>query len=556
MSNHVDLPNLDEDLVRMPADILEDLAEMGRSSLFFFSKAVLGYNKLTEKCHGPVCEWYDRNGMRFKMLLMPRDHYKTTVGTISRSLQAVCKNPERRRLILNEVGTNTERWLRTIQSHAEKNKRFRTLYSKIIPKDLRKVRWNSTETDFVRQGHYPEPTIVGLGMTGTKTSQHFTDITVDDPVSEEAAKSPKVMQDAIDRLKTLEAIFVEPEDGTLDVVGTRWTFHDVFDFLMKAYGNDLSIFKRSVIENDELIFPELMSWKTLARIRRTQGEYLFSCLYMNTPRNPDLQDFNVDDIKFFEFTPDYKGVILFAHDGTEVDRWRLDQLDITATIDPAPPPAKQIADNDRNGMTTVGISPKNQIIVLDAWGERTSPLRVIEHMLWVQQVFKPRLWGIESVAYQRALKYFVQQVASELGVYFNIEDIPAKGEKTGRIRGLQPMAATGRIYLHPTQHLLRNEMSEFPLGKHDDILDSFSMHLGLFRGQMSQERWAKYKDAERRLLSDIRAESHANPMFQLASGLYVPDQRLLLPRGASSDLDPDDDVPYQPGTWQDHTFGG
>ena len=82
----------------------------------------------------------------------------------------------------------------------------------------------------------------------------------------------------------------------------------------------------------------------------------------------------------------------------------------------------------------------------------------------------------------------------------HVQDIPAKGKKEHRIRGLQPVAATGHLYILPTQHILRGELSEFPLGQHDDVLDALAMQLHLWRGLLSPERMERYKRSEDRLL--------------------------------------------------------
>jgi hypothetical protein len=82
-------------------------------------------------------------------------------------------------------------------------------------------------------------------------------------------------------------------------------------------------------------------------------------------------------------------------------------------------------------------------------------------------------------------------------------DLKAPGKNKIHIRGLQPIAATGHLYIDPSMHLLRNELSDFPLGEFDDVADALALGQQLWRGMMSQERWAKYKESEKKLLQDI-----------------------------------------------------
>jgi hypothetical protein len=492
-----DIPHLDNTIVQLPSDIREDLAERGKNDLMFFDKGILGFKDMTVGCHGPMCAFADQNEKQFKLILVPRDHLKTSTFTIGGTMQRVVRDPESRNLIANESATNAQRMLRAIRQHAESNRVFRALYSDIIPKHTSKTRWNDEELQFNRQGHYPEPSIDSIGMTGAVTSRHYTHITYDDPISEEAVKSDKVMQDTINRMSTALDLLTDPAHDSIWLVGTRWALHDVYSVWMKIFGDQLGRFIRSAIEDGDPIWPERFTLEVLAIKRQILGEYKFSCLMMNNPRNEELQDMNVKDLRFWHWANDETVVVLMDQQGNELRRVPLEKLDITTTVDLAA--AEKIAD-DRNCITTVGITPWNECIILDSWAKRCTPLTVLEYLFEIKKRFSPRAFGIEDVAYQKAFKYFVKQQCEQRGVYMNIVPLKAVGKKEVRIRGLQPLLATGRIYAHPTQHVLRSELADFPLGEHDDTIDGLSMHLQLFRGQMSPDRWDKYKKAEQSLL--------------------------------------------------------
>jgi hypothetical protein len=541
-----DIPNLDPSIEKLPAEMREDLAETGRSSLFFFNKAVLGFKDLTEGCHGPLCEFADRNVKQFKLMLYPRDHLKTSCITIGGGLQRQTKNVEHRQLIRNESAGNAESFLRAIRQHAEGNRVFRALYSDIIPKNVRAVRWNDSELDFARKGSYPEPSITALGMTSAATSKHFTHITYDDPISEEAVKSDKVMQEAIDRMKTSLDLLVDQEVDSIWTVGTRWALWDVYSVWKDIFKGKLGIIARSIIEKDEIIWPERFTAEGIALKRSLLGEYLFSCTQMNNPRNTELQDLNVDDFRFWSWDGDTH-VILYGRNGEEIDRWRLDQLDITTTVDLAP---AETVNSDRNAIATVGVSPKNQAIVLDSWAKRGDPLKLIEHLFWLKRRFNVRAFGIEDINYQKALKYIVRQMGLDQGLYLNVVPVKPGGKGKPHIRGLQPLMATGRLYIHPTQHILRNEAADYPLGEHDDALDALALQLQLFRGQMAPERWAKYKESERKLLRVLQGKARDPGAPVDAQGLVITPNR----RKGILDID-EDDIEDVPQRWSDMVIG-
>lgn len=515
-----DLPILDDSIVRLPADIRQDLANRGRQDLFFFNAAVLGHRDITAHCHGLLTAWLDLNPTNFKLILMPRDHLKTSVVTIAGAMQKVVRDTNKRILIANESGTNAGRFLGSIKQHAESNKVFRALYSEVIPKDPRKSgMWNDSELKFNRTVNVPEPTIDSIGMTGAFTSRHYTDIICDDPISEEAIKSEKIMADTISRMGSFVSLLVNAGTDSIWLVGTRWALFDCYsDWLRKLgtadEGGKVAVFARGAIEDGQPIWPERFPLDVLAMKRAAyDSEYKWSCLMMNNPRNAELQDLNVEDLRTWEYANSAETRIrLFDKNGTIIREHNLDELDVTCTVDPAG--AEKIKD-DRNAIVTVGVTPYNEAIVLDAWGKRCTPMEVIDHLFDVKIRFHPRVFGIENVGYQRTLKTWLTYFAEKKGLYFNIVPLPAKGKKDHRIRAIQPYMATGRVYIRGNQFLLRQEISDYPLGKHDDVVEAFSMHTMLWRGQMSPEARTKFREQEQKLINRILRNQRGSVAPQL-----------------------------------------
>jgi len=424
--------------------------------------------------------------------------------------------------------------LGAIKQHAESNRIFRTLYSSLIPK--RPTRWSSEELEFVRDWRGPEPSIDTMGMTGAMTSRHYTHITVDDPISEEATKSELVMQDIITRIDKIFSLMVKPTDDTFDLIGTRWALHDVYSHFLKRLGHRFAVFARGATIDDKPIFPELITLEILADIRSHIGEYMYSCLYMNNPRDVANQDFNVKDLRFWRWSTDQETVLLYDDEGLIEREWPLSVLDINVSVDLA---VSEKITNDKNAVVTTGTTPDGRVIVLDTWVKRCTPLDVIERLFWLKQRYAPRQFGIEGVAYQKAFKYFLRAECEQRNQYMNIIELKAIPSRRGtgsntkemRIRGLQPIAAVGRLYVLPTQHELRNELADFPLGEHDDCIDALAHQLTMWRGLVSLERMARYKRSEDMLLTRLR---------QGFGGNFVIEEN---DRGA--DLDPDE-VGYHP----------
>lgn len=537
----VDLPNQDPKIQAIPHDYRTDLATVLAGDLYSFAKGVCGFNAMTERAHGPMCVFldaqqpkFDENGVqigvfKIKGCGMPRATFKSSIGTIARPLQQLCQNRNRTKAIFNEAATNAQGFLRSQRQIAEGSKVFRTFWSDLIPRDYKKVRWNDSQLDFNREIIRPEPSISAHGITGTLVSQHWDDLVFDDIISEEAAKSEKVMNDATDRARKYRSLMVDPEDSTLSIMFTRWGFADTYSVLFRDIGADMVLLLRGAIENDEPIFPERLGWKTLAKIRREVGEYMFSCLYMNNPRNIEVQDFNVDDLRFFELreSGDETLVILFDGDGREFRRYNLDQLQIYGTVDLA---AAEKTTSDRNAIAVCGICPTGESVVLESWAKRCTPIELMTQIFFLHRRFAPQKWGIEDTAYQKAFKYFVRDYADREDLYLNVVPVSIPrgggGKYKPHIRGLQPIAATHRLYIQAHQHILRNELADYPLSEHDDAADSLALQLQLWENQMSPQRWRRYKEIEAEVIADIEDQARLFKSEFLDGDVRDPDDNL------------------------------
>lgn len=495
----IDLPNLDDTVTRLPEDIRQDLAVAASSDLFSFCRGVLGYKDLTMSCHGPLCVFFDTNENRFKLTLQPRGHLKTTIGTIGRNLQKVVRNPEVRVLIGNETATNAQRFLGAIKSHAENNRIFRSLYSHVLPRGTRPNHWSNEELLFHREGNYPEPTIDTIGMEGAMTSRHYTHLCFDDPISEDAARSKEVMDNTINRMSKLLSLMVNPEIDTMDLTGTRWAFYDVYSYFIKWFGPRIACFVRGAIEEGKPIWPERFSLDALALIRDNpnMGEYMFSCLYMNNPRNVAVQDFNVQDLRFWRYTDDEEHLVLYDQAGEIVRIVEFDDLDITVTCDVR---YGEKLSSDRDAVVVVGCTNEGDAIVLSTWAERSNPLRVIDELIRVTKRYHPRCLGIQKVGYEMSLKWHLAAALERENLYLNVVPIKPGGPGKTHIRGLQPIAATGHLYLLPTMHIVRQELAEYPLSQYDDVADALALQPQLWRGLLSPERIRKYREHEDRIL--------------------------------------------------------
>jgi hypothetical protein len=78
-----------------PGGFIIEAREQMQESLFYFAYGALGLTRLTQGLHLPVCEWLTTVPPYRKLLLLPRDHLKTSM------MRALALH-----ILLQEKGTN------------------------------------------------------------------------------------------------------------------------------------------------------------------------------------------------------------------------------------------------------------------------------------------------------------------------------------------------------------------------------------------------------------------------------------------------------------------
>jgi len=115
-------PNLSVD---QEEALREESRQRCLGDLHYLARSVLGYNRITNHYHKDMAKDIDTPRYRFKLLLHPRGHFKSTIGTESYGIQSALRNPNLRALITNAKLDNSRKFLRTISNHFKNNSRFR-----------------------------------------------------------------------------------------------------------------------------------------------------------------------------------------------------------------------------------------------------------------------------------------------------------------------------------------------------------------------------------------------------------------------------------------------
>lgn len=69
-----------------------------------------------------------------------------------------------------------------------------------------------------------------------------------------------------------------------------------------------------------------------------------------------------------------------------------------------------------------------------------------------------------------------------------LRELKADRDKIRRAQGLQPLFENGAVYMRKDMRALKQELLEFPVGKHDDTVDALAYILQLMKAGRKRTR--------------------------------------------------------------------
>lgn len=449
-------------------------AQLGLTDLFYFAKFILGYKDVVEQPHRGMCDDLQNPNVFFKLNLEPRGSFKTTL-TVAYVIQKIVKNPNIRVMIDCEDLGLAKKILGEIKQHFEKNQEFITLYGDFV---VGSDKWDQSEIVVNKRNKIglKDPTINTSSLEVNRVGAHIDLLIEDDLHSLLNTQSPERIATVIEHTKNNSSI-LDP-GGERIVNGTRWAVMEYYGVIIeqekarrKAGKKKWHVRMKDAEKSGpkgELYFPTRLTQDFLDDKKIELGSYVYSCQYKNNPIDDSAIIFKKHWIKFY-------------------GRFAPDNLIKTMVLDPA------ISQKDAacfSNLNVIGTDLDGFMYILDNMRFRAEPQDVIKAAFLMYAKWDVRVFGIETVAYQKALKFWFYERMRQTGVFLNIKELKTDTNisKDMRIRGLIPYVESGTVQFPGTGPYslvegildLYTEMTEFPVGAYKDALDSLSYQLQLY----------------------------------------------------------------------------
>ena len=162
-----------------------------------------------------------------------------------------------------------------------------------------------------------------------------------------------------------------------------------------------------------------------------------------------------------------------------------EKMVVVLGVDPAPPPsekqlAKGLQDKDFEVLSVWGYS-KGRVYLLEFAASRGhDPEWTIATFFRLRRTWKPLKARIEGNAYQKTLKWILEEAMKQRHEYIEINAEASTIPKHHRIRqAYAGIASVGNLYIPENATDFVEQFVAYPKAKHDDILDSGALALEL-----------------------------------------------------------------------------
>lgn len=449
------------------------------------------FNKPTPEFHYELVRRFFRKGNDYTAC--PRGFGKTTINQLCISFACVTGVDEFI-VLIEKTYTEAAEVLEAIREEFKINDEIIRVYgelTKVNYKGLDQSNIKDTAGDFFINGVRLRGKGFDTPIRGLK-SRHSrpTKVLLDDIESDEHIDNSEQRQKYLNNYIKGIIPAIDNEIGVIKMVGTILHDDSLLNTLIKNHNGKIY---RAWDDNKVLLWPSNWSVDKLEQKREEmrisdKGDSGFYQEYFNQPISEEDQVFRREMFRYFKTL--------------DLDKIREKPHRLYTLVDPA---ISKKTTADFTAVVTVLVDFMNRIFVLEITRARLDPIETIKTIFAHYERWKPVYVGIETVSYQKALKYFIEEekrkVNSEVQSMMVVEIRPTT-DKVTKIKKLQPKYAIANVFHNSDDKntaVLEEELLRFPVAAHDDIVDCISniIEIMIPAAKTVQRNYSKYEKARK-----------------------------------------------------------
>ena len=388
-------------------------------------------------------------------IAMPPRHSKSSMVTLAYPLWLIMNDPNSNILIINAEQSLSEKFGIDLKDILNSIGCLKDIY-------LSDVKHSNTHFKFEDSyGNLYRGSVKLVGINGNYTGHDADYIIIDDPYKGFEDITPTLLQKKIDLFKTKILQRREPHTKLI-ICHTRWHTNDLQGYLHETSPEDYTFLEfPAILKNDIPLWENRFSLSFLKQQMKEMGERLFSSIYQQQPLDETGDFFQIDNLFFTDnYDPNTSHIISkcrswdFAYSNEE----KGDVNDYTSGV------YMYRTYDDRYVLSDIvyGQFGDDLINKVKQTAKRDTPSTPIL---------------IETGTKGGASKFLFDEYRKKLMGYTVKQSEPI-GTKVDRATPLKNLILDGKVGITIINDKLRGRVLEqlksFPLGRHDDIVDSMS----------------------------------------------------------------------------------
>lgn len=472
------------------------------------------------------------------LILLPRDHCKSTWGIAIKVTQDILINPNWSILLATKTAKMSCDRLSVIKKHL-KDSAIPTLFPEIICRDpdresmsktsqYKDLVWKNDEIKVMRDSQQMEHTVETAGIGQFRTGRHFHRMYLDDLIDDTTVLSDIESENALRFEKLLIPMLIEP--GVIRQYGTKWGAGDLYDWICDRISAedeeedkiDWNFIHREVMEDWDTFqkytpidHPEFDKRKVWDKHANKSKAFIYS--YFNEEMLEKKRVHLESDFLYFAqyfnkivgkdalvFPPPYKEL--------DFDDFPND-LEYYLTIDPAFVPSRT---SDYTAIVVCGYNDENIIYVAEAIRNRSNPKELLDCLYDLFHKYQYRIAGMEEGAWQIVMQWALEYARKEQGApplpITGIKASNQKDAKSIRIRSLSYFFKIGAVVLKKGLIDLVRELGKYPgnTRSKNDLVDALAMQRKLrsWKANVKKEvdSYERPKDTYRQYFGSYRQQ--------------------------------------------------
>lgn len=384
---------------------------------------------------------------------MPPRHSKSSLVTLAFPLWLIMNDPSLKILIVNAELSLSEKFGIDLRDYLEDFSESTDVY-------VSDVKHSSTHLKFEdKYGNLYKGSIKLVGASGGITGQDADYLIIDDPYKGFEDITPGLLDKKIEWFKTKIIQRREPHTKLI-ICHTRWHTNDLQGYLKEHNPEDYEFLEFPAIKPDGTpLWSERFSIEFLNKQLEEMGERLFSSIYQQKPMDSSGSFFNLDHVRYEKNALQHYNIAqtVRSYDIAYSDESKGDVRDYTADVLMSRTLSGEYIIHDAN-MEQYG---DNLFHILRSKAQMDTPNTIIL---------------METGTTGGASRFLFKEYKKKLQGY-NVYQSEPIGSKVDRATPFKNAILDGNIIVDlpdKKRELFNRQLTSFPLGKHDDLIDSLS----------------------------------------------------------------------------------